>query len=202
MVAHPPYRQPLLFQRHERRTPYSFSRVLDEARAVWFPELDVDLEARIDALGPLAGIWYHRMGFDRHIVAFHPVLNRPDVPLDVVRFIAKHELTHIAVPEPGHSRRFWEKELEVAPERFAAWNWMGKNLGHAFAHNRYGLWVRRDWGRRLPARLAPYMPHLPFDDPPFATLCPDGGAQLRFETTWSAGPAPFTSASQQLASTY
>jgi len=102
----PAWRQPLLFQPYERMTPYSFSRVVDEVRAVWFPELEVDLEVRIDPYGPLACLWYHRMGLDRHIVCFHPILNRPGVPEEVVRFVAKHELTHIVVPDPGHSIAF------------------------------------------------------------------------------------------------
>lgn len=191
MRREPPFRQPLLFQPYERQTPYAFSRVVDEVRAVWFPELDIDVEARIDAVGPLASVWYHRMGRDRHVIIFHPVLNRSDVPEEVVRFIAKHELAHIVFPMGGHPPEFWAKEFEVGRERYAVWSWMARNLGPVFRPNGYGLWVRRDWRGRLPRRLEPYTPHLPFDDRPFRVLCPDGGAQLRFETTWSASPAPF-----------
>lgn len=191
MHREPPYRQPLLFQPYERQTTFAFSRIVDEVRAVWFPELDVEIEARIDAVGPLASVWYHRMGHDRHVVIFHPVLNRPDVPEEVVRFIAKHEVAHISVLRPGHPPEFWAKESEVAPERVAAWRWIFANFGQAFASNGYGIWLRNDWGRRLKRELGPYMPHLPLEDPPFSVLCPEGGAQLRFEPTWSAAPAPF-----------
>lgn len=62
LMREPPFRQPLLFQPYERLTPFAFSRVVDEVRAVWFPELEEDIETRIDALGPLASVWYHRGG--------------------------------------------------------------------------------------------------------------------------------------------
>lgn len=191
MRREPPFRQPLLFQPYERQTSFSFSRIVDEVRAVWFPEMDIDVETRIDAVGGLASVWYHRMGWDRHVIFFHPVLNRPDVPEEVVRFLAKHELAHISVPLRGHPPQFWAKEWEVGRERYAVWNWIHRNLARAFARNPYGLWVRRDWQRRVAAQFEPYTPHLPFDDQPFRFLCPEGGAQLRFEPTWSAAPAPF-----------
>lgn len=56
-MREPPFRQPLLFQPYERLTPFAFSRVVDEVRAVWFPELEEEIEMRIDALGPLASVW-------------------------------------------------------------------------------------------------------------------------------------------------
>lgn len=194
MRREPPFRQPLLFQPHARQTAYSFTRLVEEVRAVWFPELDVDIEARIDSVGALASVWYHRMGQDRHVILFHPVLNRPDVPEEVVRFVAKHEVAHIAIPRPGHPPEFWAKELEVGPERAAVWRWIRANLGRAFAHNAAGLWLRKDWAARLPRDPVPYMPHLGLYDREFAEFCPEGGAQLRFAPTWSASPAPFASA--------
>lgn len=191
MRNEPEFLQPLLFQPQERATAFSFSEVLHEARAIWFPELEVEVEARIEAFGPLAGVWFHRMGRDRHIVVFHPALNRPGVPIEVVRFIAKHELAHIAVPLAGHPPAFWEKEREVGPERAAVLAWIHADLGRAFVSNAHGLWVRRDWARRLRREATPYMPHLPLYDRDFSELCPGGGAQLRFAPTWSAAPAPF-----------
>jgi hypothetical protein len=189
----PRWRQPLLFQPVETIAPFSFSTVLEEARAVWFPELaEAEIEVRLASVSALASVWYHRMGWERHIVVFHPVLNRPEVPIEVVRFIAKHELTHLVVREPGHPNAFWQRELEVGPERFAVWSWIRTNLGRGLSHNRFGVSVRRDWRTKVPACFAPYTPHLPFDDPPWPTLCPDGGAQLRFDPTWSHGPAPLS----------
>lgn len=188
-----PFRQPLLFQPVETATPYSFSRVIDEARSIWFPEIEDEVETRIASLGPLASIWPHRMGRERHVVVFHPILNRSDVPFEVVRFIAKHELTHIAVPGPGHSNRFWDKEHEISPEQRACWKWISANLGRAMVHNPSGLWLRHAWRERVARPFAPYTPHLPFEDNPWSTLCPGGGAQLRFDPVWSRGPAPLAS---------
>jgi hypothetical protein len=190
-----PWRQPLLFQPLDTATPFSFATLVEETRAVWFPELDdLEIETRIASLGPLASIWYHRMGWERHIIVFHPVLNHPGVPIQVAQFIAKHELTHLVERSGGHSEAFWRHEAGVGPERFAAWRWVRHALGPALASNAYGLSVRREWRRTWCAPLPPYTPPLPFDDVPFERLCPEGGAQLRFQPTWSRGPAPLTQA--------
>ena len=91
----------------------------------------------------------------------------------------------------GHPPEFSAKEWEVGRERYAVWAWIDRNLERGIARNAHGMWLRRDWQQRLAGRFGPYTPHLPFDDRPFRVLCPDGGAQLRFETTWSAAPLPF-----------
>ncbi len=199
----PPPLQPLLFQPVDSQTGFSFSGVLDEARAAWFPELEDEVEVRIGAFGPLAFVVNSLMGPRRHVVVFHPVLNRPGVPVEVVRLIAKHELTHIVRPPirfpwgwETHHRDFWAHELAVGPERFAAWAWIHANLGRAIYSNRRGLGVYSTWRKRLDGRTAaPYMPHLPFDDVPWRQLCPEGGAQLRLPPSWAwrpllAGPEP------------
>jgi hypothetical protein len=174
-----PLRQPLLFQPFERRTPFSFGALVDETRAIWFPELECEIETRIVALSSLASVWYHRMGIDRHVVVFHPLLNRPDIPLEVVRLIAKHELTHIRLPGQGHSPEFWKTELAAGPERFAVWAWLHCNLYPPLRATRWGTNVIWRWQRSQPRTVGPYTPHLPFDDPPWHVLCPEGGAQLR-----------------------
>ena len=195
-----PARQPLLFHPEETRTPFSFAAVVEETRAAWFPEVDDTIEVRIAPIEALAAIFPRRMGPGRHIVVFHSVLNRPGMPLEVVRFIAKHELTHIVHPPLtvrglcyDHPPSFWEHEYEVAPERFAAWAWLHANLSPVLLETRWGLRVPRTWRRREPASIEPYMPHLPFEDVPWNVLCPGGGAQLRFLPEWGALPAPLQS---------
>jgi hypothetical protein len=141
-------------------------------------------------LSSLASVWYHRTGRDSHVVVFHPLLNRPDVPVEVVRFIAKHELTHLVVPG-GHPPAFWRKELEAGPERYAVWSWLYQNLYPPIRATRWGTNVLRRWAELAPRRVAPYTPHLPFDDVPWRILCPEGGAQLRFPPLWTPTPVPF-----------
>ena len=184
----------MLFQPVEPAARFSFSKLVEETRAIWFPELDCEVEVRLGSLGPLASIWYHRMGYERHIMVFHPILNRGDTPIEVVRFIAKHELTHLVVTEGGHPPRFWERELAVGPERFAVWSWLHGNLANPLRETRWGLRVLRSWRSRVRREFTPYTPHLPFEDVPWKVLCPEGGAQLRFLPGWSAGPAPLASA--------
>ncbi|MBK9610096.1 hypothetical protein [Candidatus Amarobacter glycogenicus] len=188
-----PPRQPLLFQPVEAATPFSFARIVDETRAVWFPGMGVDIEVRFAVTSALASIWFHRMGRDNHVIVFHPILNRPDMPIEVVRFIAKHELTHVLHPAPGHPPCFWEDEPRVGPERFAVWSWLHTNFASPIRRTRWGTSVLRDWRDRTPPRLTPYTPHLAFDDLPWRVLCPEGGAQLRFLPEWAPAPAPLAS---------
>lgn len=192
----PQPRQPLLFQPVESRTGFSFQAVVDEARAVWFPEIDDEIEVRITAAGPLAFICRDLMGLDRHVIAFHPVFNRPGTPVEVVRFIAKHELTHITNPPrlvggwwADHPPDFWEREYAAGPERFACWHWIHRELGRCLWSGERGIRVVRTWRRRMAGREpGPYTPHLPFDDPPWQVLCPEGGAQLRLPPGWAWRP--------------
>ena len=115
------------------------------------------------------------------------------MPIEVVRFIAKHELTHVLHPAPGHPPCFWEDELRVGPERFAVWSWLHTNFASPIRRTRWGTSVLRDWRDRTPPRLTPYTPHLAFDDLPWRVLCPEGGAQLRFLPEWAPAPAPLAS---------
>lgn len=86
--------QPLLFQPVPSRTAQPLTDIMEEMRAAFFPELQGhQVEVRIAAEGPLAYIAQDFMGPDRHLVVFHPVLNHPQTPIEVLRFIAKHELT-------------------------------------------------------------------------------------------------------------
>ena len=195
-----PLRQPLLFQPFETRTKFSFSAVVEESRAAWFPSIEDAIEVRIEPIEALAAIYFRRMGPGRHIIVFHPVLNRPGMPVEVVRFIAKHELTHIIHPGwtidgryYAHPQPFWDHEYEVGPERFAVWNWLNSNLSTVLLETRWGMRVPRSWRRREPDYIGPYMPHLPFEDVPWSVLCPGGGAQMRFLPEWGAVPAPLKS---------
>ncbi|MBE0608075.1 MAG: hypothetical protein IH609_01715 [Dehalococcoidia bacterium] len=194
-------RQPLLFQPVESQTGFNFQTVVDEARAVWFPEIADEIEVRIMAAGPVAFISRHSMGRDSHVIAFHPVLNRPGTPLELVRFIAKHELTHIIRPPRWdgdwyleHPPEFWQREFQVAPERFACWAWAHRHLSSCLRDGRDGLSVLRTWRRRMAGiEPGPYMPHLPFDDVPWGVLCPEGGAQLRLPPVWAWRPQAMAS---------
>ncbi|HKS92167.1 MAG TPA: hypothetical protein VJQ83_09590, partial [Tepidiformaceae bacterium] len=68
--------QPYLFQPDQSKIGRPFSDIVEEARARWFPELADEIEVRIAELDPLACIWTDGMGPSRHVILFHPVLNR------------------------------------------------------------------------------------------------------------------------------
>ncbi|MEO6398716.1 MAG: hypothetical protein ABIP13_09640 [Tepidiformaceae bacterium] len=181
-------RQPYLFQPVEALTPFLFSEVVEEVRSLFFPEIERRVEVRIAAEGPLAFTCLQFFGPNEHMVAFHPILNHPGTPLDVVRFVAKHELTHIVRPGPGHPMQFWEHEYAIAPERFAAWHWIRDNLGSA---TREGTTYRvlKTWRRHAARSRTPYTPHLPLDHDLFGEICP-GDGQLMLPPHWAPPPLP------------
>lgn len=195
--------QPLLFQPVETRTPFSFSEIVEQERAATFPQVEHRIEVRIVAEGPLASIRYHFMGRDRHVVVFHPVLNHPGTPEPVVRFIARHELTHLICPPRfmggrwvSHPPEFWEHEYAVAPERYACWHWIYENLRNARRTTRLGFRVKGSWGSIEARQRTPYTPHLPLDSQRWERLCPDDGRlhgpQLLLPPDWAPGPLPAT----------
>ena len=202
----PPPLQPLLFLPAESAAGFSFPAVVDEARAIWFPELEDQVEVRIGTYGALAFVSQHLMGPRRHVIVFHPLLDQPGVPVEVVRFIAKHELTHIVRPPvryswgwDQHHAEFWEHERAVGPERHAVWSWIHQNLRRALRDTPRGVGVYSTWRRRIQGiPLAPYMPHLPLEDIPWQRLCPEGGAQLRLPPEWAWRPLLASARSQRV----
>jgi hypothetical protein len=145
----------------------------------------------------LGSIWYHLMGLDRHVVVFHPILNRPDTPIEIVRFIAKHELAHIVRPGrwsasghwEGHPPEFWELEYRLAPERWACWHWISDNLRRHARHTRWGFRVFRTWNQLDGQQLRPYTPQLPLRFKRWNYAAPDDG-QLRLPPDWAPAPLP------------
>lgn len=187
--------QPYLFQPVQSEIGRPFSDIVGEVRARWFPELEpkVEIEVRIGQLGPLACIWHHGMGRDRHVVFFHPILNRTGTPLDVVQFIAKHELTHIVRPPRDgdhHPAEFWEHELRIGPESPAVWKWIYRSFGRALRRGDQRIEVRRSWRTLASAHLAPYSPELPLDWRRWEHICPGDEAQLNLPPDWSPQPLP------------
>jgi hypothetical protein len=184
--------QPLLFQPFESLVPYSLSDVLEEMRAAHFPGIDQPVEVRIAAEGPLAYIQAGFMGRGRHLVVFHPVLNHLQTPIEVIRFIAKHELTHITRPPRGvgadyevHPPEFWEHEAAIGPERYAVWAWVHKNLNRC-ARNTAGRYrVGGKWRLLCDTPRTPYTPSLPFNGERWDRVCPGAGAQLRLPPDWT-----------------
>jgi len=171
--------------------------MLEEVRAVHFPELDDSMEVRFAADGPLAYIQAGFMGRGRHMVAFHPVLNHPQTPVEVMRFLCKHELTHLACPPRMHGGRydthppeFWDAEEIIGPERHAVWHWLHANLKGCTRHTDIGYRVYRGWKDMRARERTPYMPQLPFNGEQWDRICPDEGSQMRMSPDWIARPLP------------
>jgi hypothetical protein len=189
--------QPLLFQPVPSLLGYSISSVVEEMRAAYFPEIEDQFEVRFAAEGPLAYISRGFMGSNRHLVVFHPVLNHPQTPIEVLRFVAKHELAHVARPPravcgeyEAHPPEFWKLEAAVAPERRAAWWWIDRNFSRCGRHGERGYSISRTWRRRQPPGRTPFSPMLPFDGERYDRACPGEGAQLRLPADWPPLPLP------------
>lgn len=152
---------------------------------------------RFAASGPLAYIATGFMGPERHLIVFHPVLNHPQTPVEVVRFIAKHELIHLVYPPAWidfslemHSPAFWAMEAAVGPERFAVWSWIHQNLRSCAHNTRWGFGVNRRWHAISGTPRTPYTPELPFNGERWDRVCPGTGAQMRLPPDWPARPLP------------
>lgn len=183
--------QPLLFQPVPSELGYELGHLVEETRAAYFSQLTNRFEVRIGRVkgSPLACISYHLMGAGEHVLFFHPALNHPETPREIIVFIAKHELTHALFPGRGHDADFWTHELYVAPERYAAWHWIYENFRPALRRRPTGeVSLHRSWRKLLPASRGPYTPGLPFEKDPFAELCPEGGAQMRMPPNWDLHP--------------
>ena len=189
--------QPQLFQPIPSLVGFSLSELIEETRAVHFPELHDHLEVRIAAESPLASMRADFMGSSKHLVVFHPVLNHPQTPIEVLRFIAKHELTHIVRPPrfidgyfDTHPPEFWELEVEIAPEHYAVWAWIRRNLGRCLRREEPGIRVTRRWHALRESSRSPYTPYLPFNGERWERVCPGGGAQLHLPPGWVVRPLP------------
>ena len=189
--------QPLLFQPVPSLLGYSLSELVEETRAVHFPDIEDHIEVRFAAESPLAYIASAFMGRDRHLVVFHPVLNNPGTPIEVICFIAKHELTHLRCPPrvvdgwwEMHPPEFWEHEAEIGPERHAVWAWTQRALGKCLSHDEHGFRVSGRWRTMREMRRPPYTPSLPFNGERWERVCPEGGAQLHLPPDWVKRPMP------------
>ena len=182
--------QPLLFQPVPSELGYELADLVEETRAAFFPSIETRFEVRIARVtgSPLACIHFGLMGRGEHVIVFHPILNHPETPREVILLIAKHELTHALMPDHDHDDEFWFHEASVAPERYAAWRWIHENLRPALRRDRGRIRIHRSWRRMLPDHRKPYTPHLPFEGDPFERLCPEGGAQLRIPPNWALRP--------------
>jgi hypothetical protein len=152
------------FQPAFERTSLPIRDVVQEVQARWFPQLVAPVPVFFAEHGPLACA----MTFDRELafpaVYYHQVLNHPQTPPEVLRFIAKHELLHFVVPPKqrgryldAHPPEFWDREDEIAPEARLAWAWIWANL-HTCLKSRSRLrspkvtraWHALEFAPRLP----------------------------------------------------
>ncbi len=123
------------FQPAFERTIVPIADVVEEVRARWFPEIPGPVPAFFATHEPLACAVtaHHELAYPA--VYYHQVLNHPETPVEVLRFIAKHELIHFVVPPrqrgrflDPHPPEFWDREAAIAPEARLAWAWIWANL--------------------------------------------------------------------------
>jgi hypothetical protein len=189
--------QPLLFQPVVSKLGFSLTSLAEEVRAVHFDGLVDEVEVRWHRRGPLAYILTDHLGPARHVVCFHPVLNHEETPEPVLRFLTKHELTHIIRPPrlidwvwDAHPDEFWEYEDQIAPERYAARDWLYGNLVRTDCTKPFGYRLKRGWRELNDGPRTGYNMHLPLEPERFERICPGGQAQLRFPPEWLARPLP------------
>jgi hypothetical protein len=87
-------------------------------------------------------------------ILIHPILNRVDLPIEVMAFILGHELIHLIIRPrlvdgvmKSHPPEFFEFEEATQPHRAFAWNWIHIALNGylKFDKEREGTFVKWQW---------------------------------------------------------
>lgn len=154
------YAKALLLQRRAERAPrLAFTvtdvpALLEQTRRTLFPAITEPAQLFfID--GAFVACIHHgpRLGAT---VFIHDLLNRPETPPEVFRYILTHELIHLVVPsreiegkiEP-HPPEFWEAERELSPDRGMAFSWLWWSFSTVLKEDKENecIRVKRSWKR-------------------------------------------------------
>jgi len=117
---------PKVCQTYLNNTPYDLQSILHSIRIERFPEIPDSFEVSFVRGSTLAFI-----NKPYRIIYLHDLLNHPQTPLDVFKFIFTHELVHMIVPhenidgkEVSHPPKFWDLMKERSPEKDGSWVWI------------------------------------------------------------------------------
>ena len=90
-------------------------------------------------------------------IRMHSVLNRPDVPREVIEYILLHELVHLVVPPRAidgkmkvHPPEFWEFAQSVSGSGQIIWSWIWLVIMD-FAQKdeeREGIYIDKTWKKK------------------------------------------------------
>lgn len=141
--------------------PFCPWEMLQEIRQRHFPEVKVPVGLSFILWDMLAFVNNYE---DRAEIFIHGILNHPNTPREVIRFVIKHELCHLVVHPREmdgkmtmHPPEFWELEAAVAPERRRAWCWVYLSWGEWLKRSRKrecicvrGGWKKAWAGQKLP----------------------------------------------------
>jgi len=111
------------------RFSFDLYDLLEEAKSI-VPGV-ISSAVSIWILGHASLLAFIEIGDVEKKIVLHPLLNHPDTPLEVIRFILIHELIHIVIPsveiegrQLDHPDSFWALEKQLVPERALYWAWM------------------------------------------------------------------------------
>lgn len=155
------------FAPHLSFLPYSLPALAEGVRRDYFPQLAGPIPVFLVTWEPLACVVTSTAGGGYPAVYVHPLLNHPATPVEVMRFVFKHELLHfvcgarvIGGERESHPPEFWAEEARIGPERDAVWDWIWANFHQSIRHERQGVAVVRGWTRQ---ELGPRLPWAPGD---------------------------------------
>ncbi|MGE5597737.1 MAG: hypothetical protein ACM3S1_17060 [Hyphomicrobiales bacterium] len=169
-----------LYQPALERTIVPIAEVVEDIRVRFLPEVPGPVPVFFATHDPLACAIDHDPELAFPAVYYHQVLNHPETPLEVLQFIAKHELLHYVVKPIQIGRRwehhpdeFWEMEDRIGPEGRLVWAWLWANL-HTCLKRRTLLreiyvtrrWRELEFAPRLPFRPSELQFHLQTDISP------------------------------------
>ena len=135
------------------RFSFDIYKLLERAKSIVPSIHQYDVSVWIIKRATLAFI---NLSGDQPKIVLHPLLNHPDTPLEVVRFILVHELIHIIVPSIKidgkliiHSEDFWSMEKALVPERTLYWSWMYFHFYDLFKKENEAIRVMKKWEKAM-----------------------------------------------------
>ncbi len=140
---------------------YSPRELIEEVRARSFPALREPVELFFGKIGSLAFI-RRPLSNQNATIFIHDIINRPDTPMPVLRFVVLHELLHLQIPprEIGRKRtthppEFWTVERQLAPDREECWAWIWLSFHSHLVHDekKEQTRVKRTWVKTLGVAL-------------------------------------------------
>jgi len=113
---------------------YSIYELVNIVKDQFFSDINHKVSINFFYQRPLACIQHND---ESASIKMHSILNHKETPKEVILFVIKHELLHLAIPPRvikkrlvKHPPEFFEREKFISPEYELIWRWLDYNFFH------------------------------------------------------------------------